>query len=121
MEKRSFILWLTLMVLAATVVVAEPVIGQTPGVAGRYNPGTTYPGVYEKNTIYKKRSDGSLWRGNARPSQLYRVTCAEAQQSLGTNGMWTGNLNRDGSCGPSSEPAQWAVGNFLNFTEASDQ
>jgi hypothetical protein len=84
-----------------------------------YNSAVTYGGVFEGNRIYKKRYAEALWISDSKPAKIFLVKCQEAAQRLSSNGTWIGNLNQDGSCGPSAEPATWATGNYLNY-EASD-
>ncbi len=84
------------------------------GNAGQYRPEIDYKGGFEKNKLYKKRCNTDYWRGNLKPAFVQKVKCPEAADRL-LRGTWTGNLNKDGSCGSPNEPAEWASGNYLNF------
>ncbi len=86
-----------------------------------YDPLVNYPGIYEKYRIYKKRYSDDIWKSSTKPAKVFSVTCPDAAQSLSTTGSWTGNLNRDGSCGPKAEPAEWATGNYLNSQATPDE
>ncbi len=84
-------------------------------VKGVYNSLATYKGDYEPKRIYKRRTPDSGWSGNAKPSHISQVRCTEAYNALIAGSLWTGNLAENGSCAPPGDPADWALGNYLNY------
>ncbi len=80
-----------------------------------YQTEISYPGNYDRDSLYMRRSEKKAYMGHHRPASLNEVTCTQARKSLQQFGFWEGNLKRDGSCGSSLEPAQWVTGNYLNF------
>ena len=104
---------------ALAVALNDSTSSTTESSSGRlYKPQVPYQGVFETDRIYKKRFTGDLWKSPKKPAKVFSVKCQEAAQSLSSIGTWTGNLNQDGSCGPTAEPAQWATGNYLNYQAA---
>ncbi len=90
---------------------------QTVGAAG-YNPAVDYPGDYKANLIFVKRSGSSAWLRAVKLDRLSRVTCQDALDQLQRHGTWKGHLNDDGSCASYDEPAEWALGNWLNYQDS---
>ncbi len=99
------------------VVAAESPSDHEKTEAGRflYDPGTRYRGIFELDRLYFRAGESSSWKGSLAPTKLDRVSCPDARQSLNRKGLWQGNLKKDGSCGTTAEPFDWAVGNLLNF------
>lgn len=94
----------------------RPVLDETPvAPGGSYDAFTIYPGIYETDRLYVKNPDATHWRGSLKPAYIKEVTCAETAKLFYLKGWWLGHLNRDGSCGPTAEPLEWATGNLLNF------
>jgi hypothetical protein len=94
---------------------------ESPAVDTSYNPSTTYPGIYKSDQLYRRNPDSGGWAGSARPSHLKQVSCSAAQESLSEKGSWKGQLNKNGSCGTKAEPAEWAVGNLLNYENSLNE
>jgi hypothetical protein len=84
-------------------------------VSTEYHPSVTYSGIYETGRLYRRNPDYQNWAGNLDPSHLKQVVCPQARVSLIKTGEWKGQLNKGGSCGPTAEPAEWALGNLLNY------
>lgn len=80
-----------------------------------YESSITYEGIFNASRLYKVPSGTENVVGSRHPALLKDVVCAEARKALDRKGQWVGNLDERGRCGPSPEPAQWAVGNFLNY------
>lgn len=92
---------------------------QQRGQTGVYNPDTQYSGEYENDALlFRNSPNDKVWRSIPNFSRLYKVTCADALAHLRTEGKWQGHLNPDGSCGPTAEPADWVMGNRLNYEGA---
>ena len=85
-----------------------------------YNPEVAYPGVYEAKRLYYKGHESDVWKGISKPAFLKDVTCSDAKKALSISGIWNGRLNKNGSCGAKAEPAELAVGNYLNFKLTPD-
>ncbi len=88
-------------------------------VKGVYNSLAIYQGAYDPKRIYKRRTPSDGWVGNNKPSHISQVRCMDAYNALSAGGQWMGNLNKDGSCGNPAEPAEWALGNYLNYLDAA--
>lgn len=80
-----------------------------------YDASIAYEGIFNSSRLYKVPSGTEHVVGSRRPALLKDVVCAEARKVLDRKGQWVGNLDERGRCGPSPEPSQWAVGNFLNY------
>ncbi|MCI0528513.1 MAG: hypothetical protein L0Y56_13825 [Nitrospira sp.] len=94
---------------------------ESPSVDASYNPSATYPGIYKSDQLYRRNPDSGGWAGSARPSHLKQVGCPKAKESLTETGSWKGQLNKNGSCGTTAEPAEWAVGNLLNYENSLNE
>jgi hypothetical protein len=96
--------------------------GVVPKPGDLYNPVIVYAGDYEANELlFKNSQKDTVWRSVPKLNMLSRVTCSDAVAHLERDGRWQGYLKSDGSCGPTSEPADWALGNRLNYEEAFEQ
>ncbi len=107
------------LVLIALLVAASPLLAKK----GRddadlhkyvYMQDYEYPGMFEKNLIYKLIDENSNWRGSDTPRKLAQVRCDSAKSALQNQGAWYGRLDAKGRC-VDGDSIQWVVGNFLNF------
>jgi hypothetical protein len=93
--------------------------GVVPRPGAVYNPSTVYAGDYDTDMVlFKNDSKDMTWRRISNLDQLSKITCPQAQEQLKREGRWQGHLNLDGSCGSTYEPADWTLGNRLNYEEA---
>jgi hypothetical protein len=99
-------------VLAVTIGVSGLAFGAGPK---GYDPGKVYTGPYGAATVYYRESFRAKWRLGINGSFPKGVTCPDALSHFKSSGLWQGHLKLDGSCGIPDEPAEWAVGNRLNF------
>ena len=83
----------------------------------RYNPTVVYEGDYLTNALYYHNRNNPVWRIGLKV-ELDRITCRPALESFRTTGLWGGHFQPDGSCGDTTEPTEWATGNWLNFNDA---
>ena len=113
--KRSIVIFFASAWLGVVAVAAS---GQQTTAGKSYNPAITYPGQYKADLLFFKGAGSDTWRYIPRFERLSSVTCADALLYLKQAGRWKGNLNlRDGSCDTPDEPADWAMGNWLNYSE----
>jgi hypothetical protein len=106
------------MYVAVTPTAAENAKHQESDKVGlQYDSSTSYTGIFKSDQLYRRNPDLGSWRGSKRLSHLKQVICPKAKETLSENGLWKGHLNTDGSCGSSAEPAEWALGNFLNYQD----
>jgi hypothetical protein len=84
-------------------------------ISTRYNSSMTYAGIFDPSRLYRRNPDYGYWTGSADPSHLKQVMCPQARVSLTKTGEWKGQLTHGGSCGSTAEPADWALGNLLNY------
>jgi hypothetical protein len=84
-----------------------------------YDQKKVYPGSYDTNVTYYRPSKKTFWRPGLNGFFPENVRCLKALNSLMQSGLWKGNLINEGDCGPIDEPAEWAVGNRLNFDEGA--
>jgi hypothetical protein len=80
-----------------------------------YHSERIYSGAYETQGLYVRWSEKKAYMPPQLPADLSNVTCPDALESLTLRGRWEGNLLRNGSCGSTFEPAQWVIGNYLNY------
>jgi hypothetical protein len=125
MKKMTIVLLTVLVscVLAGMLYAQQGVSGSTAkkGVA-LYDPKEIYPGDYKADMLLFKNGPKDLyWRSIPNLERLRRASCFAALDALNREGRWQGHLNLDGSCGNTSEPADWAVGNRLNYEELIEQ
>jgi len=85
-----------------------------------YNPSQVYTGSYEPDIVYYRPSQKTFWRRGLNDTFPANVSCPGALKSLSRSGLWKGHFRPDGSCGPTDEPSEWAVGNRLNFDESAN-
>lgn len=96
--------------------------GVVPKPGAAYNPVIVYAGDYDTGMVlFKNRAESKTWRRSQNVDLLAKITCPQALAQLKREGMWEGNLNFDGSCGRTADPAYWALGNRLNYDEAVEQ
>jgi hypothetical protein len=116
MKRMSFILALVLLSLTAAIVTAESEGQQRPGNRlAIYNPAIIYTGDYQPDVLLFKNPWTIAWQRIPKLDHLRYVTCQDALNHLNLEGRWKGHLNPDGSCGSQAEPADWAIGNRLNY------
>lgn len=100
---------------------SRPAVNDGPTAPSEaYDPFKIYPGIYETDRLYIKNPDATQWRSSLKPAFIKEVTCAETVKLFYLKGWWLGHLNRDGSCGATAEPLEWATGNLLNFHQQSE-
>jgi len=90
---------------------------ESTATGDQYDPAVKYEGIYKSVQLYRRNPDSGGWLGSAHPSHLKQVGCSEAKNSLNEKGSWKGQINKDGSCGTPAEPADWALGNLLNYED----
>ena len=119
MKKILLIMLISGMCLLAAIATAatKEQVSPAPGIAA-YNPTTEYNGAYESDFIYYKNPGASVWLRVTNLDRLRHISCPDALRSLNKQGTWRGHLNPDGSCGPTSEPSDWALGNWLNYRDS---
>jgi hypothetical protein len=83
-----------------------------------YNPKVQYPGPYQSDVLYVKNSGSTIIRVIPHLDLLKYVTCYNALDHLNSEGKWQGHLRPDGSCGSYDEPAEYTMGNRLNYDGA---
>jgi hypothetical protein len=86
-----------------------------------YNPAIVYPGDFQPNILYVKNNGAKGFRAFPGFDRLRYVTCSDALDHLNRDGKWQGHLQPDGACGTYDEPAEYAMGNRLNFNDAVAQ
>ncbi|MBT1071481.1 hypothetical protein [Pelotalea chapellei] len=103
------------MLLAMLVCLQSPQAQAAVSVMGSgYNPRMIYSGPFQDQVLYYRYPGYTLWqRGYSR--ELDSLACRPAVISFKTSGTWQGHLKPDGSCGSPAEPAEWALGNRLNY------
>lgn len=84
-----------------------------------YNSRLTYQGKYTPDDLYVRIRNNPNWYHGINGTYPKGVLCKDALNNLATKGRWRGNLHADGSCGSIAEPAEWAVGNRLNYESSS--
>lgn len=81
----------------------------------KYVAGTVYTGEYKANALYYRHNKNQPWmRWSKTENYQQDVTCISALASLGSTGVWIGNLGPRGVCGATAEPAIFVIGNYLN-------
>lgn len=101
------------------------VAANAPGTATifdqvRFNPAVVYSGPFNVKAIYYHNPGNPNWRVGVM-KEIDLVSCRPALDSFRKTGTWKGHLKRDGSCGDTAEPVEWAVGNWLNFNSARNR
>lgn len=120
MKTRTFISLMVMAVLciaSAAAVAAERNGSARDGVAA-YNPKMTYPGAYNPDVLMYRNPGAETWQRVIRLDHLRHVTCRDALEQLQKQGRWQGHLNPNGSCGSTAEPADWIMGNRLNYEDS---
>lgn len=119
MKKTAILVILTiLMLLPATCPLwaADTSSGASPGYA--YDSGVVYSGPFNTNGIYHNNRNNPKWYPGLN-QELDAVICRAARESFSRTGRWSGNFDSDSSCLNTSEPIEYAVGNWLNFVTAN--
>jgi hypothetical protein len=86
-----------------------------------YNPVVSYPGKFENSVLYFRNSNKSNWMRGEISRFPDAVSCHDAIVHINRTGLWKGHFKSDGSCGPTGEPTDWALGNRLNYEAAMQQ
>jgi hypothetical protein len=112
-KQRTIITVMTALILfsTATLLLAENA-ARSP-----YNPSVVYSGQFRSNAVYFHNRRNPVWYLGIK-QELDVIKCREAQESFMRTGRWGGHFELDSSCGGTSEPTEWAVGNWLNFSGA---
>ncbi|RQW88636.1 MAG: hypothetical protein EHM79_05305 [Geobacter sp.] len=111
-----YLLFFAIFATAAMVVpVADAQVVPSLGKA-TYDPSKVYSGDFVSDVAYS-RYPKSAWRQGLNGTYSDVIVCPEALRSLRQTGLWRGNFGPGGTCGPLGEPAEWALGNRLNFEE----
>ena len=119
MKRIAVFIFVSLMWILAAIVTAEPQDQKNTGpTIAAYNPNAVYTGTYVPELVYNKNSGASVWIRVTRLDRLRFISCDSALTGLRREGTWQGHLNADGSCGSSSEPSDWALGNWLNYRDS---
>ena len=103
-----------LLLIATTIISTAPLNGAWGGADG-YNPAQSYPGKYTSDTVYYRSRNNPNWYQGLNGTYPKNVLCKEALRHFATDGKWRGHFKQDGSCGPTAEPSEFAVGNRINY------
>jgi hypothetical protein len=117
---------LAVAVTAASLIAASPLFAATQSTGGAalssaYQPTLTYTGQYVPNMLYYRNSPAGKWQRGLKGLYSKGLSCSDALRNFGRTGRWWGHLMPDGSCGPTAEPSEWALGNRLNFEAGGSQ
>ena len=82
-----------------------------------YNGQIKYPGYYQADLLYVKINGSQIIQAIPPLDSLKYVTCSDALDHLQRKGKWQGHLKPDGSCATYDEPAEYTMGNRLNYDE----
>ena len=82
-----------------------------------YNAQIKYPGYYQFDVLYVKNNGSKIIQAIPHLDRLEYVTCFNALDHLQRKGKWQGHLKPDGSCASYDEPAEYTMGNRLNYEE----
>ena len=118
MKKTAILLVLTILMLLPAVCptwAADTSSGASSGYA--YDPDVVYDGPFNTNEIYYHNRRDPIWQRGLK-QELDSVICRSARESFSRTGRWSGHFAPDSSCGDTSEPTEFAVGNWLNFSNA---
>ena len=110
MKKLSVLIILVALILLSTATLLRAENAQYP-----YNPSVVYSGSFRSNAIYFHNRRNPVWYLGIR-QELDSIKCRAAQDSFSRTGRWSGHFEPDSSCGNTSEPTEWGVGNWLNFS-----
>ena len=105
---------LFLMVVAVSWLIAG-IVSAGQKDQGGYDPAVTYAGYYQSDVLYVKNSGSKIIQAIPHFDRLNYVKCSDALDHLSRDGKWQGHLKPDGSCGSYDEPAQYTLGNRLNY------
>ena len=121
--KKALFAFTTVSAICLFLVVGTGIARQGGQLAGSaYDPAVHYSGAYAPDLLFVRNSPNDTnWRRIPPLDLLTKVTCADALESLKREGKWKGHLKIDGSCGSTAEPAEWALGNRLNYDEEQGQ
>ena len=119
MKKTAILLVLTvLMLLFATCPIWAEDTSSDASPRFAYDPGVVYSGLFNTNGIYYHNRSNPIWYSGLN-QELDAVICRSARESFSRTGRWSGHFAPDSSCGDTSEPTEFAVGNWLNFRNAN--
>jgi hypothetical protein len=104
----------SLLLLVSMIVSTLPVTGAWAGADG-YNSAQTYPGQYKADAVYYRNPKNPNWYQGLNGTYPKNVLCKDALNNFMSNGKWKGHFKADGSCGPTAEPSEFAVGNRINY------
>ena len=108
-KKFVIVTIMTALMQLSTATLLLAVIAPNP-----YNPSVVYSGQFRSNAVYYHNRRNPLWYLGIQ-QELDAIKCRAAQDSFLMTGRWSGHFEADSSCGTTSEPTEWAVGNWLNF------
>ena len=108
----------SLLLLFALLASSAPISGAWAAADG-YNPALKYSGEYAPDVLYYRNRNNPNWYRGLNGTYPKGVLCKDALNHFSADGKWQGYLKRDGSCGPVDEPAQWSLGNRLNYDASS--
>jgi hypothetical protein len=103
--------------LLAAIVLTAPLALAWGGTEG-YNPSLKYEGKYTVDVLYYRNRNNPNWYRGLNGTYPDGLLCKDALRHFSTDGRWKGYLRRDGSCGPKDEPAEWSLGNRLNYDDS---
>lgn len=107
----------SLFLISAAILATAPLPAAWGGADG-YNPGQSYAGKYTVDVIYYRNRNNPNWYQGLNGTYPKNVLCMDALKHFSTDGKWSGHFKIDGSCGPTTEPSEFAVGNRLNFDDS---
>ncbi len=104
-------------VVLAAMIVFVFFAGSSVAQGNGYNPQVKYPGYYQSDLLYVKNNGSKIILVIPHLDRLDYISCSDALDHLGQEGKWQGHLKPDGSCGTYDEPAEYTMGNRLNYEE----
>lgn len=123
MKKIAFVFSISVLVVMASLIVLTAFEQQNamsaPAVS--YDPAAVYTGDYQPDVLLCRNAGSDIWQRIRRLDRIQNVTCPAAIDLIKSQGRWRGRLNLDGSCGAAAEPADWALGNRLNYENLEEQ
>jgi hypothetical protein len=108
----------SILLFVSLLACSAPIIGAWAGTDS-YNSAMTYQGKYTPDVLYIRNRNNPNWYRGLNGTYPKGVLCKDALNHFMSDGRWKGHLRRDGSCGSLAEPAEWSVGNRLNFDASS--
>ena len=113
--KRTLLVFITVLILAFSTKALAQQKSRTTG--NGYQAQINYPGDYQSNVLYVRNNGATIIQAIPHLDHLKDVTCYDALAYLKREGRWQGHLMPDGSCGSYDEPAEYTMGNRLNYNE----